>query len=192
MVRRPRFELSIRESKSRVLPAKLSPNMWWALLDSDQGNRKVPDLQSGAFDHFAKCPLVTAVASHGDNRNVTSGAVCPIYSNGIWKIMKLEYLIFYLQRDIIGSPYWCSRSESNRHECYSQDFKSCTSTNFVTRAFNLYCLTNESNTNLHTTTFLKRCGSLWCTRKDSNFQTLVSKTNGFANLPTRAFVICNL
>lgn len=56
MVRRPRFELSIRESKSRVLPAKLSPNIWWALLDSDQGNRKVPDLQSGAFDHFAKYP----------------------------------------------------------------------------------------------------------------------------------------
>ena len=56
MVRRPRFELSIRESKSRVLPAKLSPSIWWALLDSDQGNRKVPDLQSGAFDHFAKYP----------------------------------------------------------------------------------------------------------------------------------------
>lgn len=56
MVRRPRFELSIRESKSRVLPAKLSPNVWWALLDSDQGNRKVPDLQLGAFDYFAKYP----------------------------------------------------------------------------------------------------------------------------------------
>lgn len=43
MVRRPRFELSIRESKSRVLPAKLSPNIWWALLDSDQGTQMRPD-----------------------------------------------------------------------------------------------------------------------------------------------------
>ena len=113
MVRRPRFELSIRESKSRVLPAKLSPNIWRALLDSGQGNRKMPDLQLGAFDYFAKYPyrrLPQVMAIIG----MLQATPRPIYPNGIWKINP-HHLIFYLQRDIIGSPCWWAEWESNPH-----------------------------------------------------------------------------
>lgn len=114
MVRRPRFELSIRESKSRVLPAKLSPNIWWALLDSDQGNRKVPDLQSGAFDHFAKYPyrrLSQVMAIIG----MLQATPRVLYTLMVYGIINLHHLIFYLQRDIISSPCWWAEWESNPH-----------------------------------------------------------------------------
>ena len=33
--------------------------------------------------------------------------------------MEINYLIFYLQRDVIGSPYWCARWDSNPHELFT-------------------------------------------------------------------------
>ena len=68
----------------------------------------------------------------------------------------------------------------------SQDFKSCASACSATCPYSIITIPN-----LHTTQYYSLWGHYgfahWCTRKESNFQTLVSKTSCFANLHTRAY-----
>ena len=52
----------------------LLEKMWWALLDSNQGTPKRPDLQSGGFSHSPKDPYIILGAP---SRNRTGTAFLP-------------------------------------------------------------------------------------------------------------------
>ncbi len=60
-----------------------------------------------------------------------------IYSEGLSKIRKCRHKK--------GHHKWCPGPESNRYAYSAQDFKSCVSTNFTTRAFLIWRPESESN-----------------------------------------------
>ena len=90
------------------------PGVWWALLDSNQGTPKRPDLQSGGFNHSPKDPhkRLTQVMTIIEMLQATPRV---LYTLMVYGEINLHHLIFYLQRDIIGSPCWWAEWESNPH-----------------------------------------------------------------------------
>ena len=159
--------------------------IWWALLDSTQVSREATDLQSARFDRLPKYPNTAVVVVTTIETLQTTPRVLytlMVYGNKLPNIIfaKGRYRFALLVRKVGLEP---------TRVIHSQDFKSCASTNSATCAFIMEYIANLQPPSIGQGQVFKVFVRTWCTKKESNLQTLVSKTSCFASLHIRAFNI---